>query len=59
MCIRDSNAFIQTDQPKVDKDEQRYTMKIRGKLAHLLVEIDPATYGPYLTKENGKDIIYI
>ena len=53
------NAFIQTDQPKLDKDEQQYTMKIRGKLAHLLVEIDPATYGPYLTQENGKDIIYV
>jgi len=53
------NAFIQTEQAETDKDGQRYTMKIRGKLAHLLVEIDPETYKPYLTKENGHDIIYV
>ena len=46
------NAFIQTEQAETDKDGQQYKMKIRGKLAHLLVEIDPETYKPYLTKEN-------
>ena len=53
------NAFIQTEQAGVDKDRQGYTLKIRGKLAHLLVEIDPSTYSPYITKEKRNDIIYV
>ena len=53
------NAFIQTEQPKVDKDGQKFIMKIRGKLAELLVEIDPQTYEPFLIEENGQKIIYV
>ena len=53
------NAFIQMEQAKTDKEREWYTLKIRGKPAHLLVEIDPETYKPYLTKENGHDIIYV
>ena len=34
-------------------------MKICGKLAQLLVEINPGTYQPFLTQENGHDIIYV
>ena len=34
-------------------------MKIRGKLAELLVEIDPQTYAPYIIQEQGRKIIYV
>ena len=50
------NAFIQTKQPEFNKDGQKFIMKIRGKLAELLVEINPGTYEPFIIKENGKNI---
>ena len=53
------NAFIQTEQPEFDKDGQKYIMKIRGKLAELLVEIDPETYGPFVIQEEGRKILYL
>ena len=34
--------------------DQRDIMKIRGKLANILVDISPEVYGPYITYENGK-----
>ena len=36
-----------------DMDELIH-MKIEGALAELLVRVDPDTYGPYMTVENGK-----
>jgi nanoRNase/pAp phosphatase (c-di-AMP/oligoRNAs hydrolase) len=34
-------------------------MRIDGPMAKLLVNIDPDLYEPYLTKENGKPVIYV
>jgi hypothetical protein len=34
-------------------------MRIEGPMAKLLVDIDPALYGPYLTVEHGKPVIYV
>jgi len=34
-------------------------MKVKGSLADVLVEIDPDTHGPYLTKENGVSVLYL
>ena len=41
-----------------DMDELIH-MKIEGALAELLVRVDPETYGPYMTVENGKKVIYV
>jgi len=32
-------------------------MKVKGTLVGMLVEIDPDTHGPYLTKENGVSVL--
>ena len=53
------NAFIQTEQTEYDKDGQRYIMKIRGKLAELLVEMEPEVYGPFLIQESGGKVLYV
>ena len=34
-------------------------MKVKGRLADMLVEIDPDTYLPFLTKENGISVLYL
>ena len=34
-------------------------MKIRGKLAHILVDIAPEVFGPYITYENEKPVLYL
>ena len=34
-------------------------MKIRGKLAQILVDITPEVYGPYITYKNRKAVIYL
>ena len=38
---------------------QRDIMKIRGKLAQILVDINPEVYGLYITYENGKAEVYL
>ena len=38
---------------------QRDIMKIRGKLAQILVEIAPEVYGTSITYDNGKSVIYL
>ena len=52
------NKFIQTDNTK-NVGDQRDMMKIRGKLANILVDISPEFYGPYITYENGKELLYL
>ena len=52
------NKFIQTDNPKKVVD-QRDIIKIRGKLSQILVEIAPESYGPYITYENVKTVLYL
>ena len=34
-------------------------MKTRGKLAHILVDTSPKVYGPYITYENEKSVLYL
>ena len=33
-------------------------MKMRGKLSYILVEISPEAFGPYITYENLKPVLY-
>ena len=40
------NVFIQTEH-----EGEKVIMKIRGKLANILVKIEPEPYTPYLTQE--------
>jgi hypothetical protein len=47
------NAFMQ-----VDMDET-VRMKLEGKMAELLVKIDPKLYRPYVMNENGKSVLYV
>ena len=51
-----NNSFIQTDNPK-NLGDQRDIIKIRCKLAQILVEIAPEMYGPYIIYENGNAVI--
>ena len=53
------NAFIQTDNEKLSEDHPTDLMKVSGELAKILVEVDPTTYGPYLTEEKGVPVIYL
>jgi hypothetical protein len=46
-------AFMQ-----VDMDEIVH-MRLEGKMAELMVHIDPSTYKTYITQENGKPVIYV
>ncbi len=48
------NAFIQTDH----KGEKVH-MKIRGKLAEILVSVAPKLYEPFVTKECGHTVLYV
>ena len=50
------NAFIQTDMPD---DSNKVVMKITGVLVHLMVEMAPEVYGPYVVYENGKKVLYV
>ena len=42
-----------------NKDGQRYIMKIHGKLAKLLVEMEPKVYGPFLIQQSGGKVLYV
>ena len=53
------NAFVQTENVKIEDHHERDIMKVKGALADMLVEIDPEFYGPYLTKENGVSVLYL
>ena len=52
------NAFVQTN-IKNEKGQDRITMKIKGPLIHILVEIIPETYTNYITEENVQRLLYI
>jgi hypothetical protein len=34
-------------------------MKLEGVMAEVILKIDPKQYQKYVTKENGKDVIYV
>ena len=48
------NAFIQTN-----NEGECLIMKVKGRLAMLLYQIDPGTYWPYLTYEDGVPVLYL
>ena len=49
------NAFVQTDMDR----EQRIIMKMRGKLAELLVKVAPEIYRNYVVLERGQTVLYV
>ena len=52
------NEFMQTDNSK-KLGYQRDIMKIRGRLAQILVDISLEVYAPYITYGNGKSVLYL
>ena len=46
-------AFIQAD------DNDGIIMKIDGRMAEMLMEIDKGVYGSYLCQESGKPVLYV
>jgi hypothetical protein len=46
-------AFMQADIDEV------LHMRLEGPLAKLLTKVDPELYSKYLSKENGKDVMYV
>ena len=53
------NAFIQTEMPEVNEDEQRVTMKITGVLVDMIVQLNPNTYGGSVVYGSGRNVLYI
>ena len=49
------NAFIQT---KIEDNNDKVVMRMRGKLAEYLVMIAPEIYSPYIVLEKGKKVLY-
>ena len=52
------NAFVQMEMDKTKKGE-RVTMKIRGALVDILLEMDYEKCQNFVTKENGRRILYV
>ena len=48
------NVFVQTNWTG-----NKVIMKLRGKLAELMVRTSPALYSEYVTMENGKAVLYL
>ena len=48
------NAFVQTDM-----EGERVVMKMRGKLAELLVKVAPEIYREFVTIERGQKVLYV
>ena len=46
-------AFMQADM------DELVHVKLEGKMAELLLEIDPVMYSPYMTKERGTTVLYV
>jgi hypothetical protein len=53
------NAFIQTVNEKLKDEHKMDILKVKGKLADLLISVSPEIYGPYATKENGVTVLYL
>ena len=52
------NAFIQMGNENY-KDGEQVTMKVRGALVDMLVELDRQTYQDFVVLENGKKVLYL
>jgi hypothetical protein len=46
-------AFMQSDM------KGKVVMKLEGVMAEVIIKIDPKLYTRFVTKENGKDVIYV
>ena len=46
-------AFMQADM------DELVHVRLTGKMAELLLEIDPEMYGPYVVKEKGETVLYV
>jgi len=51
------NVFIQTNNEKLKSHHETHIVKVKGSLVDILVEIDPDTCGPHLTKEHVVSVI--
>ena len=49
------NAFIQT---KVENEEDKVIMRMRGRLAEYMELIAPEIYPPFIILEKGKKVLY-
>lgn len=52
------NAFVQTDTEQMP-DKERITMKIRGTLVDMLVELNSDLYRPHIVMEGKEMILYV
>jgi hypothetical protein len=52
------HAFVQTPNQKVKYDHPPDLRKIKGKLAEVLLMMDPQLYGPFITEESGVPVIH-
>ena len=50
------NAFVQTE---MGDEEETVYMKMRGKLAEILVQVSPEIYRDFIAIENGKKVLYV
>ena len=53
------NAFIQTENERLQDHHKKDILKVKGRLADMLIMIAPEVYGAYATKENGITVIYL
>ena len=53
------NAFIQAEMPELNKGNERVIMKITGVLVEMLVQLNPASYGPHVVYEKGRKVLYV
>ena len=58
MSLDIPNAYIQACVPKQPKGN-RVVMKVRGQLVDWLVELDPASYLPFVVYERGVKVLYL
>ena len=52
------NTFVQTSIPQ-GKNDDKISMKIRGVLVDMLIEMSPETYKQYVVYEKGKKVLYV
>ena len=56
MTVDIPNAFVQT---KLDNNQEKVIMKIRGILVDMLIEINPEMYRSYIVYEGNNRVIYV
>jgi hypothetical protein len=56
MTVDIPNAFVRT---KLDNNQEKIIMKIRGILVDMLIEIYPEMYGSYIVYQGSHRVIYV